>query len=49
MLHITVDIDVPTEEDAQMTLEHIGREIGNGYKAGEGWDVEGESEESEET
>ncbi len=47
MLTIKIDIDVSTEEEAQLTLEHIARNIGGGYKAGEGWNIEGEPTEEE--
>ena len=48
MLKISIELEVPNEEEGQTTLEYIASEIGKGYKAGEGWEIEGENEESDE-
>ena len=40
MLTLKIDIDVDDEQEAQWTLEHISKQIGEGFVSGIDWIIE---------
>jgi hypothetical protein len=42
MLKLSITIEEKTADRLQTRLEYIAHQIGLGYLAGEGWDIEGE-------
>ncbi len=48
MLKISIEVEAPSDGEAQNIVEYIAHQIGQGYTSGVGYDVTGEPEEDEE-